>query len=269
MLISLITLFGNGALAWAAINMMLGRRVSIGAAYRQMFSRWQSIAGLWFLTIVGTIALSIWTVLACVVGWFTGIGMLIFFTYIITPLALVIIMAENESVWQALPRAWQLTRQRFWWVLFLVLFLTLLTQALILGPQALLGSGIGFVLLDGVSGFGTLSWLAIAITVGSLLLAMVILPIYWSGLVALYLDLRVRYEGVDLALQMRVVEDDLVSAENPLATIPKAPPQPAMPTGSEWGRFVALTVGPVLLILGFYGILIGLVFAIVAVGGGF
>jgi hypothetical protein len=161
-----------------------------------------------------------------------------------------------------------LARQRFWWVLFIVLFLTMLTQALILGPQALLGGGLSFVLLESLSGFGTLSWLAIAISVVSMMLAMIILPIYWTGLAALYLDLRVRFEGVDMALQMRAAAGEPVSAENPLATIPKAAPQPAMLTGSEWGRFVVLTVGPVLIIIALYAILIGLVIAL-SVSSGF
>lgn len=269
---TLLAQLGNAALCWAVAAALLGDQVSIGSAYRQLRARWQSVVGLWFLSMIITIALVLWWIIACVIGWFTGLGMLMFFTYVITPLAMVVVMVEGRTAWEALPRAWNLARQRFWWVLFLVMLLTVLGQALIAGPQTVLVSGLGIFLVDqGIGGdFSNFVPSAIMINVVSLLLGLLILPVYWTGISALYLDLRVRFEGTDLALQLAqfdVEMDAVVPAVEQVAAAPRAAPRRVTPEGREWASFLALTVGPFVLLLLLYGVLLALAFFMFSVTG--
>ncbi len=270
---ALLAQLGNAALCWAVAAALLGDRISIGSAYSQLRARWPSVVGLWFLTTVISIALGIWWIIACFIGWFTGLGMLIFFNFVISPLALVIIMVEGRTVWDALPRAWNLARQRFWWVLFLVIFLSVFGQALIAGLQAVLISGLGVFLVDqGLSGdFGGFVPAAVLINVATLLLGLLILPVYWTGMSALYLDLRVRFEGTDLALQLAHVDVETAETSAPtmaqVAAAPRAAVRRVMPQGGEWMSFLALTVGPFVLLVLVYGVLVALAFFLVSVAG--
>jgi hypothetical protein len=103
----------TGALTRAVADNYLGKKTSILDAYRGIAKSWLTLVGaLLFLGIL-LFVLTIWWLVPCI-GWFTGLGMMVFLMAAINPLVPPAVVLENQGVIDAVKRAWSLARRRFW-----------------------------------------------------------------------------------------------------------------------------------------------------------
>jgi hypothetical protein len=119
-------------------------------------------------------------------------------------LAVPVVVLERQRPWAALRRSWRLVGRSFWRVLGILLLAAIIVviagivlQVPFSFLEALAG-GSGSVL--GLAGTSTVAGAVIA-AVGSIVAGAVTRPISAGVTVLLYLDMRMRKEGLDLALQ--------------------------------------------------------------------
>lgn len=239
---------------------------SIGHAYRRIKDKWLAVVGALLLAVVLAIALGFWWLIPCF-GWFTGGGMLLFLWQVIVPLLAPIIILEGGSPTVAWRRAWTLARRRFWWVLGFALILYVFNLLIVAGPAAIVGLGGQFLIGDPLevsSERFTVQTIVQSITV--LITGMFYLPLQVASMTLLYLDLRVRTEGLDLAM----AAESLISPASNLQGLVTAGA-----TGQEedllrtvdWRNFFMLTVGTVLGFLLLYAVFLAVVLALIAALG--
>jgi hypothetical protein len=166
-------------------------------------------------------------------------------------------------------RAWHLIRRRFWWVTGLVLILYLFNLLVVSGPGAIVtlilqvGSDQLFGLASYTTGFLLQTVLQ---SLASLILSLIYLPLQLTCTVLMYLDLRVRTEGLDLALQTAwALPDETAPAQAlPSETAPARalayapPPSGGLITWKEIGYFALISLGALALIGLIYGALIAI-----------
>ena len=241
---AVLTQVALAAMTQAIADTYLGRPTGILEAFRRIGEAWIQLFVAFALIIVLVIGLLIWTLIPCV-GWLTGPGMLIFGTAVAIPLVVPVVVLERESGVAAIGRVWQLVRRRFWWLLGFMLLLNILSQIVVTGPSLLLTSAI--TPLFG-SEFGPMTQNVVQ-SVSSVVLNVLYLPLYTACVALLYFDVRVRTEGLDLALLAVSQRDDgaETAVSTPhlaahLTTVP-APTQSPMPTTDEWLYFLAISFG--------------------------
>ncbi len=209
----------NGMLVRVVAEAVLGRRTTIGQAWRAVRGRLLRLLGLTLLNLVVSVLLLLLPVLAGVgvgvaVGGSPGIGVGIAVGVVLMLLALALLVfvqvryfllaaptlvLERTGVFASMRRAGQLSKDQ-WWRLFGVLLLTTLVAALVgevfAIPLGLLAS-LAPTLWPGTGGA------LVAVFVGYLaqvLVSSVTTP-FTSGVVALqYVDQRIRKEGLDVQL---------------------------------------------------------------------
>ena len=224
----LITIFQailTGMLTGALGRGLLGHKVTIGEAWR--VARIPSVLGLTLLLIA--IGLAIWvpvglivfvlaiahvTVAAVLIGIVGGLAALVVSIWVWVRLALAIpaVVLEEVSVVTALKRSWRLV-QGSWWRIFgisllagiVVAFIGFVLQFPFNLLSNLAGGGGGLTTIFNHSGNTATvvapSVLAVVITaIGSIIASTVTRPISAGVTVLLYTDMRVRKEGLDLAL---------------------------------------------------------------------
>jgi hypothetical protein len=201
---------------------VLGQRMDIGAAWRTALPRLPAIVGsacLYVLSILG-----IWVVYAVLglivvvasapagllVGYFVIFGIAAVcgsvWLGISFSLALPTVVLERQGPARSLARSFRLVRGS-WWRVFgitlLVLVIVIVASLILQIPFNLIGNAAG-----GGAGFtafahpGSVSVLGVIITsIGGIVVAAVTRPIEAGVSVLLYVDLRMRKEGLDLALQ--------------------------------------------------------------------
>ncbi|SDN23114.1 hypothetical protein SAMN05216355_101330 [Actinomyces ruminicola] len=110
------------------------------------------------------------------------------------------LILENVGVWEGIRRSWQLTRTGFWRTLGLLLLVELLVTAVsyVLAMPIGLISGAGSLFVTGASTSALLTALTMFL---SSLLSAVILPFSAAARALLYIDLRMRQEGLDVELR--------------------------------------------------------------------
>lgn len=257
-------------------------------AYRRSKDSWlPMLMSMLVLFIIGVAVFIWWLVVPCV-GWLTGGGMLVFLGWVIYPLTAPAVVLEKQPITNAWQRAWNLARHRFWWLLGFAFILYLFNVLVIGSPAAILGaiSQLG-TLQDPFATPSTLALLgqsllqALIILLGSLLY----LPLQVCCFTLIYLDLRVRTEGLDLALQtseMKMDASPAVSEEMDEVIMPSAKEQAAgrssllqqlaatapalstwrseqLMTGREMGTFALMTMGFFGIVLAFYALIFALV----------
>lgn len=264
----LVQCIATGALAKAIEDSYLGRPVNILDSYRKIATLWLPLLLAMVVAIIITFVLYLWTIVPCV-GWLTGPGMLLFFSYAVYRLIPAAVVIEHRqglgSAIGAIGRAWELTRRRFWWVLGFVVVLGVLAWIILIGPTALV-SGLSGLLTknimpqaDAQVQFAIQS--ALSQTV-SFLFQLIYIPLQLTALILMYFDLRVRTEGFDLAMLAASAGEGQAALE----TTPQAPPaEPkSLVTLNEAGYFAAISLGVLLLCGILYGIV--LAFALMSVG---
>ncbi|MGB1253747.1 MAG: glycerophosphoryl diester phosphodiesterase membrane domain-containing protein, partial [Candidatus Promineifilaceae bacterium] len=200
---------------------------------------------------------------------FFMLGVMFLFSYVAMPLMVPVLVLEGVGAWEAIKRAWNLARRRVWPLFGLMLVIALFVIALISGIQVVILTIFGVVVSDTFASgdFDAVFLSAAVAAVGfSALASVFVLPIQQSIATLIYLDLRMRNEGLDLA--MAVVAPD----SDPLEVIRNAPRQANsadLVESAEFGRFLGLGCAPVIFFFALYALTFGIVVALVGLIGTF
>jgi hypothetical protein len=242
----------TAALTRAIIGRYLGEEVTIFGAYEKIKDRWGSLVGALLLVSLASIPLLIWALVPCI-GWITGFGMLFFLALVVTPLIAPIIVIEGRGASRAIRRGWELARRRFWWLTGFFLLLMLFNLLVVQGPVYAVTAAITGIFVQGAESANLASSSALQTIVTSLLaliLSLLYVPLSATCATLAYFDLRVRQEGIDLALMAGQGDGVPVNA---MALAGESPAIPAGPlvTWPEMANFALVS----LIVAVFYGIL--------------
>jgi hypothetical protein len=267
---SIVLLWGiaAGAISRAVAGLYLGEPITFAGAFRRIAPYVPRLIGAILFALVLSIGAFIWTLIPCI-GWLSGPGLLMLFFTAIVPLIAPAVVIERKTALNAVLRAWHLIRRRFWWVTGLVLILYLFNLLVVSGPGAIVtlilqvGSDQLFGLASYTTGFLLQTVLQ---SLASLILSLIYLPLQLTCTVLMYLDLRVRTEGLDLALQTAwALPDETAPAQAlPSETAPARalayapPPSGGLITWKEIGYFALISLGALALIGLIYGALIAI-----------
>ncbi len=231
-----VTVILTGTLTAVVGRAVLGEQITAGQAWRQ--ARIGALARL-VLLLIGIFVL-VWAVLIGVpllgslasgpVGVALAIPALIaavpltIFLWVKTSLAASVVVLERANATAAIGRSWRLTRRSFWRVfgIWVVAYLAIFVAGLVLEiPFRLIAGvvsgtgGLGLSAPPALAGGKLLLYLTIG-AVGSLVAATITRPMVAGVAALLYVDLRMRREGLDIALQ--------AAAGQPPDTMWRAPP---------------------------------------------
>ena len=260
----------TAAMTRAVADNYLGTPTGFTAAYRRIGRAWLPLLGTLFLAGVVGIVLSIWFLVPCV-GWATGLGLLAFYSGVIVPMVAPIVVLEGKRGWPAVRRAWDLARRRFWPLVGFVTLILIFNLIVIGGPNLLIQTVFQVLINRQVaSGAASAAGLGVASVVVqslvSLIFSLLYVPLQLIAFTLLYFDLRVRTEGLDLAI---LTQDAAAGAEAVVAG--QAPPaeRGGLVTGRDLGNFFLLSLG----LGGIYAVLVGVVVVLgtllgLALGGG-
>jgi hypothetical protein len=268
--ISLILVNGvaNGTLVHAVLHAYLGKPLGIREAYAGIKPYLGRLIVIVLLGGVITIALVIWMIVPCV-GWLTGFGMLLFFSWAIEALAIPVVVVERTSPWRAFQRAWQLARRRFWWVLGFVGAMMFISIVVTSGPSYLVGLLLGLIeqvlaLTESQAYVMRTSIQTLASLIGGLLYA----PLMQTGITLLYLDLRVRTEGLDMVMRLSDPASGIEGKWNALTEVSAGDVPHSWLTWKELGYLALISLAGFLLIVGLYVLILLFGAALLLVFGG-
>jgi glycerophosphoryl diester phosphodiesterase family protein len=210
----------EGVLTVSVSQSVVGRKLSVGEVWTRLRGRvwrligWSLLRGL--AVTVGVFAYTLLAVLvvaaaseasawvAVLLGILFAIGALALLVWLGARLGLVApaLALEGQRLWSTIPRAWRLTHGSFWrlfGIYLLAVVIVLAASAIVSYPFGLLG---GLVAGTGASEVG-----AIAVTTLGSVVSSALVTIFLSAVVALlYVDMRMRREGLDVALAAAAAE---------------------------------------------------------------
>ncbi|WP_157079048.1 glycerophosphoryl diester phosphodiesterase membrane domain-containing protein [Herbiconiux solani] len=252
-----LSLFGSallqGVLVLEVARATLGEKRRLGELWKAAFRRILPLAG-WFAIIfaaavvgIGILVLVIalfaalgtsFLALGLILGFLLGLGMLVLAAWLGTKLSAVpsVIVLERVGVGAAIRRSWQLTRGNFWrtfGVIVLVFGICYLATQIISTPFSFIAP----ILITLVDPNNTGSGIAILIVFYVLFLAFTIVlsaltaAIQAATVAVIYIDLRMRKEGLDIELARFVEQRQDGSDEWPDPYLPR----PAAPVYAEPG----------------------------------
>jgi hypothetical protein len=248
----LIELILTGLLTVVIGRGVLGHKVSMGEAWRIALPRLPAILGAVVLTalcIIGPwavvaaavviLAVAHVTAAAVVIGVIGGIAAicLTVWFWIMLRLATPAVVLERQGPPSALARSWRLVRRSFWRVLGILLL------AAIVVAFAGFVLKVPFTIVETIAGgsggvFGLTATRTIAAViigaVGSVVAGAVTRPISAGVTVLLYLDMRMRKEGLDLALQAAAGGQQMTGDEFETVWRPPAAGQQPAVTPPSW-----------------------------------
>jgi hypothetical protein len=189
-----------GALVVVVSEAVLGRRIAIGAALARLKGRIGGLVGLSLL--VGL------CVLVGLIGLFIGA----IYVYVILALAAPAFVLERAPVTTAMRRSRELVRGS-WWRIFGILLLGGLIASIVAGilsvPFTLGAASSSGIFSGGTSGQASLgTGSLILVAVGNLLARTISAPISAGIIALLYIDQRMRREGLDLTLAQAARENE-------------------------------------------------------------
>lgn len=230
----------TAALTRAVADNYLGKPIGIVDAYKKLGSAWARLLGALVLMVLLMLGILISTIVPCA-GWLVGPGAFVFLVWSVNPLIAPAVMLEQKGGGEAIRRAWDLARRRFWWLLGFMFVLFLFSQLVMTGPTLLVNYSLMFILgPETVAQSPLISTIVGAVV--SLVGGLLYLPLQLTASTLVYFDLRVRTEGFDLALLSMQA-----SGEHPdMDTIHELPSQAPVGRAVEWsdvGNFVILTIG--------------------------
>jgi hypothetical protein len=260
--ISLIgTVMVQGVVVAEVARATLGEKLRLGQVWRAAAPRlwalvgWTLLASLAALIALAAVAAVVALVivvnsdllgLGIAIGVLGVLGLIVLFAWLSTKLAIVpsIIVLERAPILQAVRRSWRLTRGYFWrtlGVLALISIILSVASQVVTTPISLL-MGIGTTLIDPTGSLQGAALTTFVITYILLILVSLIVSAVTSVVQAaavslIYIDLRMRTEGLDLDL-VRFVEarqsgDDSVPDPFPMARRdPGGAPGQASPVGA-------------------------------------
>ena len=217
----------QGVIVLEVARATLGEKLRLAALWRQVGRRVWPLVG-WILLLTAALLLGVlligglvvvcallgggWIPLAVIIGVLGGLGLIAAYAWVSTKTAVVpsLIVLERLRIWSAVRRSWALTNGFFWRTLGVLLLIALIVgviSQIVTTPLTLL-FGAATSLIDPNASFeayipaGVLYLLTILVT----LVVSAVAAVVQSAAVALiYIDLRMRKEGLDLELQ-RFVE---------------------------------------------------------------
>jgi Membrane domain of glycerophosphoryl diester phosphodiesterase len=197
---------------------VLGHRISAGQAWRIAAPRLPALIGAAF-AVVGLLV-GFWAVLGLVLfilylastptlaivgigvlGFFPVLALTIWFAVMLS-LAAPVVVLERQGPLQSLRRSWRLVRGSFWRVLGILLLAGLIVTIAgsILQIPFALGSGAAAFGTGALSGHEPSLISTVLSAIGGIVAGTVTRPISAGVIVLLYVDMRMRKEGLDLAL---------------------------------------------------------------------
>jgi hypothetical protein len=252
--IAYLLLFISGQILTGMLTVVVGRsvlgeQITAGEAWRRTLPRLPAIFGatvLFFLVIaglwavyagIGVALLAVHAARGAAVAYFVlaGIAVLGLTVWLWTSFVLAnqVVVLERTGPARALGRSWRLVRRSFWRVLGIVL----LTELIISIASAILQ--LPFSIPAGIitshSG-GSLHPPFVAIVIGTIgtIVSRTVTGALLAGVsVLLYVDLRMRKEGLDMALRTATGPDGSGTAGDEFATVWRPPSRAA--TGPEQG----------------------------------
>jgi hypothetical protein len=245
---------GAAALTQMAADIYLGQEIGILAAFTKIGRSWLVLLrALLLIGLLSVVAIIVF-IIPCV-GWLVavpGVSIIGYLYAVVMPLLAPILVLERKRARPAIRRAWDLARRRFWWMAGFFFVLSLFSTLIVQGPLYLL-IGITTVAAQGMVEPMLLNLLQ---TVIGGLLGVLYFPVHIACVLLLYMDTRIRFEGLDLALQAADGE-----ASDPLLVLQQTP-EPMVAhwlTGSELGQFILLSMGLVLV----FGLIWGVLFLLI------
>lgn len=253
------------ALVRAIANAYFGQPVTIWGTYRQLGAIWAQLLVAVVLSFVVNYALLFWWLVPCI-GWLTGLGMSLFFSLAVNQFVMPVLIFENRTAFDIFRRAWDLARRRFWWLMSFTLLIFIFAQAILGGPSALLFAALVGSIPLMVRDNNVALFVALQTAIPSIINTLSVLvhyPLLTASMTLVYLDLRARTEGLDLALLAETLAGDSAMAKSrpPLAVAADAPPpqKGRLITQRELAYFALVSLIPLSLIaacLGFYFLLV-------------
>lgn len=202
-----VTTILNGVLIHSVSQSVIGRRLSVGELWTLVRPQLLRLLGLTLLIGIGlTIAVTLCLLPAVLASFGGDIGLVVglvvlgallalaalLFLVVITVLATPALVLERAGVLTALRRSWQLTRRAFWRVAGIYLLTSVLVgivAQVVAQPVAMLA---------GLS--GDLTVVTVATMIGATLATALTTPFMAAVIALLYVDIRIRYEGLDVEL---------------------------------------------------------------------
>ncbi len=223
-----------GPLTYMTSESLFGRKVSIGEAFSATQKRFGSIGcGLFlFGFVIGVFAVVVIIAGALFPPLFAGLGFVIYLGIAIGAMLTQVLTLEAISASQGITRAWVMGKSRFWTLIGLALVIGLITGIV----AAVLGGALG-ALVTAVMPRGSGSMVpALIVSFFSIVVVSILsTPIQPIAFTLLYYDIRVKSEGLDIALE---------SAANPdmrPVDVP-APPAKFSLDGKDWRNIAILVV---------------------------
>lgn len=191
----------TAALTRAVADAYTGQPVDIIDSYSKLKGSWGRL--LFALIFMGLVALAavVWFVVIPCVGWLSGMGLLIFLGIAVYPMVAPVVILENRSVIASVRRAWDLCRQRFWWILGFGFVITMFGQLVVTGPVLMISSVMQSLLTtSNIPLDQQLIFTTVIQTIINMVTNLLYLPLQLTAITVAYIDLRVRFEGLDLIL---------------------------------------------------------------------
>ncbi|WP_307363251.1 hypothetical protein [Microbacterium murale] len=270
----------QGVVAADVGHAALGEKPALGKLWRLMrpafwrllgWSVLQALAALVLMAVIGGIvALGVMAGvggsaegvgLTVVIGVLLVLAMIPLWVWLSTKLLLVpsILVLERAGIRAALVRSWRLTRGRFWTafgVVFLVNLIMGTAVSVVSMPLSLLGSLFGTVIAptgpNDTSGIALYLITALAPQLLIYVLQAITVVVQCAAGVFIYLDCRMRYEGLDHSLISYLERRDLGASEeelgdpfavDPARAVNSTPPPKPMPSYATapvgWGQYPA------------------------------
>ncbi|MEM7332205.1 MAG: hypothetical protein AAF490_08940 [Chloroflexota bacterium] len=252
----LLTMFAYSGIIHSVAQNYLGKDVDLSSALGYASKNWLSLFWPLVLAFLFGFLIAIYWIFVPLLGWLTGLGMFIFWGSAAAFLVIPIVILEKKRSFEAIARAWELGRKRFWWLILFNLILLAFSWIIIQGPSLLIATAV-----SQFGGFGLVSIESQIIQqIVNTLLSAIYLPLQLTCYTLMYFDLRVRFEGLDLSLMAVSDDEGGVEVDQLLQNAPKADPKMA-PTGEEWLWFLMLSIIIYLLIVIFYAIIFAVLIA--------
>jgi hypothetical protein len=247
--------FLQGVMVVEVASGTLGERLSFGALWRRAARRigpligWTLLVGaavlIAFGVLVGGVVAAAFVspeaaLVAGLVAFAAALGLMVLGAWLGTKLALVpsVIVLERAGIGRAMARSWILTNGNFWRTFGLIVLVSLIlgfAANVVVQPISFLGTILATV-LDPALG-DTYVAITIGTTIATLVLSVLIgaiTSVVQAALIAvIYIDLRMRTEGLDLELERHVEARDAGRAvTDPYESVPAgATPTGPAPTG--------------------------------------
>jgi len=249
----LIQGFATGALTRAVANTYLGREINILDSYRGMGRSWLSLLGALLLIAVLAVLAFIYSFIVPCLGWFTGLGMMVFLLGAINPLVPSIVILEGQGPLVSLRRGWSLARRRFWPVLGYIFVLYLFSLIVVTGPTTLVNLALTSLFRSFDNPVTAQIIVVIVQALVGLLFALIYYPLQMTSFTLIYLDLRVRTEGFDITLATM----DPASVDAHQIMTPPPAVNERLITGPDLGNFAILTIAAMGLFILYYSLILG------------